>query len=261
MKGKDKNWKKEWIMVEGEWGQDYFIAGEEKHLPTHSVGESTWKKRGEVSLPKESTKILQKIKDKDYDPLGRRGDPFDQHRVDQVLKIPVPTTPVVNPSSPPKIAALKKEEGVKREFIPVGIHKLPTPSARPDSSSVSKLEARLGRSQVPDKGKGVMKAHKPPASMVKEPPALSDAEVIEAFRRRCPCGGPTSLSLVPASDVMARGSASVAEKELRLLEKRKGDVEVQLKQLERAMVHLTAGKRKVDKTMAGVADQAALLEA
>ncbi|KAK0584719.1 hypothetical protein LWI29_017592 [Acer saccharum] len=90
-KGKDKNWKKEWIVVEWEWGQDYFIAGEEKRLPNQFVGELTWKKRGEMSLPKESKKILQKIKDKDYDPLGRGGDPFDQHQVDQILKIPVPT--------------------------------------------------------------------------------------------------------------------------------------------------------------------------
>ncbi|KAK0575164.1 hypothetical protein LWI29_034859 [Acer saccharum] len=113
------------------------------------------------------------------------------------------------------------------------------------SSSVSKLEARLSRKQgkpsipvspsstrvscstssktasafgsirpikaVSDKGMGVIKAHKTPAPMVKEPPTLNDAEVVEAFRYYCSGGGLTSLSLTFASDVVARGFASVAE--------------------------------------------------
>ncbi|KAI9153635.1 hypothetical protein LWI28_014275 [Acer negundo] len=47
------------------------------------------------TIPEEPRKIFQRIKDKKYDPLDRCGDPFNQHRVDLVLKVsaPSPSTP------------------------------------------------------------------------------------------------------------------------------------------------------------------------
>ncbi|KAK1565347.1 hypothetical protein Q3G72_024542 [Acer saccharum] len=167
-----------------------FVEKKEKNVHTQFVREANWKKRGEVSLPEESRKILQKIKDEKYDPLGRGGDRFHQHQVDLVLKIYAPSP---------------------------GIPKLPIPSARPGSSNVLELEAQLGHSQgkpsVPTspspawvsyssssktdstssfarlakftlyKGKRILKAPKVPASKEKEPPALIEKEVVEAFRR------------------------------------------------------------------------------
>ncbi|KAK4853113.1 hypothetical protein QYF36_004001 [Acer negundo] len=40
-KGKDGDWKRELIFVEGEWGKDTFIAGEERSVPTQFVGRRT----------------------------------------------------------------------------------------------------------------------------------------------------------------------------------------------------------------------------
>ncbi|TXG67999.1 hypothetical protein EZV62_009274 [Acer yangbiense] len=115
-----------------------------------------------------------------------------------------------------------------------------------------------------DKGKSVLKVQKVSAPKEKEPPALSDADVVEAFRCYCPGRGLSSLSLIPTLDVVARGSLSVAEgfkcflaleqlavsfhEELHLAEKWRADAEAQLKQIKHAMVHLSTEKRKTDET-------------
>ncbi|KAK1555147.1 hypothetical protein Q3G72_022474 [Acer saccharum] len=148
---------------------------------------------------------------------------------------------------PQKLIEVKKEEGVKRKFVPIGIPKLHIPSARPSSSSILELEAQLGRSQgkpgvlaslsparvsyttsskiastsgsarlaksTLDKGKGVLKAPKVPTFKEREPPALSEEE-----------------------------------EELRQSERRRAEAEAQLKHVEVVMVHLVTEKRKVEKS-------------
>ncbi|KAK1581651.1 hypothetical protein Q3G72_007698 [Acer saccharum] len=114
-----------------------------------------------------------------------------------------------------------------------------------------------------DKGKSVLKVQKVSAPKEKEPPALSDADVVEAFRRYCPGRDLSSLSLIPALDVAARGlqvlpgfgaigcliSGGVAPC---------SDAEAQLKQIEHAMVHLSTEKLKADETQAAMAGQVVL---
>ncbi|KAK4854407.1 hypothetical protein QYF36_023415 [Acer negundo] len=194
-KGKDGDWKSEWIVIEGKWGQDCFIAGE-----------SNWKKQGDVSLPEESRKILQRIKDKKYNPLGRGGDPFNQYLVHQILKISAPShgyqasdlfqivhsvTKLTLPHSP-RLIEVKKEEGSKQWSVPVRIPKLPILSIFSAKLSILELETWLGHGQassILDKGKGPLKAFNIPAFKEKEPPTFSEEEVVEAFRSICPGRG------------------------------------------------------------------------
>ncbi|KAK0600685.1 hypothetical protein LWI29_017436 [Acer saccharum] len=117
----------------------------------------------------------------------------------------------------------------------------------------------------------VLKVQKVSAPKEKEPPALSDADVVEAFRRYCPGRGLSSLSLIPALDVAARGPLSVAEVWLQVLPgfgaigclisggvAPCSDAEAQLKQIEHAMVHLSTEKLKADETQAAMAGQVVL---
>ncbi|KAK4841478.1 hypothetical protein QYF36_005120 [Acer negundo] len=142
-----------------------------------------------------------------------------------------------------KLAKVKKEEGSKHRLIPVGILKLPLASSQLGSSSVLELKARLGydcgkpsilaslspahasgstslktasASIYPskpslDKGKGILKFNKAPVPKEKEVLALSDEKVVVVFKCCCPGGGVASLSLTPTSEVVAKGSAIVAE--------------------------------------------------
>ncbi|KAI9181677.1 hypothetical protein LWI28_017444 [Acer negundo] len=220
-------------------------------------GDVDEKKRGDVSLSEESRKILQRIKDKKYDPLSRGGDPFNQHRVDQVLRIfalsPVScvsyqagdlsqdaldaTKPA--PPHPPKLTEVKKEEESKHRSILVGILKLLTHPMYPNKPSVLELEARLGRCQgksgVPASPSSA-RAFKIPVSKDGEPLAFSEDEVVKTFRCICPGGGLSSLSLIHALEVASRGMFSVVEVEL-------------------ALVHLSTEKRKAEETQVAMAGQ------
>ncbi|KAK1570684.1 hypothetical protein Q3G72_005740 [Acer saccharum] len=175
---------------------------------------------------------------------------------------------------------LKKKEGAKRPFIPMGILKLSTLSARPSSSSVLDLEARLGRSQgksgVPasssharvscstsSKTASVLCSARPPKS------ALDKGKRIQKVHNApLLSGGLASLSLAPSPDVVAKGSTSVVEfflaleqlvvsfqEELRLSKRKRVDVEAQLKQVKHAIVHLSSEKLKVEQSQAAMAGQ------
>ncbi|KAK4853504.1 hypothetical protein QYF36_010241 [Acer negundo] len=311
-KGKDGDWKSEWIVVESEWGQDCFITREEKSVRTQFVGESNWKKRGDVSLLEESRRILQRIKDK-YTPFTNyfvqlfcyswflaRAYSFAQSCQSLVscacyqASDPFQTATKLTLPRPLRVIKVKKEEGLKQRSVPVGIPRLLIPPAHSTKPSVLELEARLGRDQgkvgVPtslsparvsystssktasafgsirsastalDKGKGVLKALKVPASMEREPPVLSEEEVVEAFRCIYPRGRLSSLSLTPALEgfkcFLALEHLVVSfHEELRVSERRRADAKAQLKQAELAFVNLSAEKWGAEETQATMAGQ------
>ncbi|KAI9160274.1 hypothetical protein LWI28_006745 [Acer negundo] len=103
---------------------------------------------------------------------------------------------MLTPPCPLKLIEVKKEKGLKHWSVPVGIPKLPTPSARPTKPSVLELKARPLKFLLLKK---------------KKPLALSEKEVVEAFRRFYPSGRLASLSLTPALEVTAKGSFSIIE--------------------------------------------------
>ncbi|KAI9174522.1 hypothetical protein LWI28_018538 [Acer negundo] len=221
------------------------------------------KKQGEVSLPEESRKILQRIKDKKYNPLGRGGDPFNQYLVHQILKISAPShgyqasdlfqivhsvTKLTLPHSP-RLIEVKKEEGSKQWSVPVRIPKLPIPSIFSAKLSVLELETWLGHGQ----GKGPLKAFNIPAFKEKEPPTFSEEEpwwALVAILCNSECYGQGFKCFLTLEQLVV-----YFKEELHVFKRMRVDVEAHLKHTELALVHLSTEKQMVEETQAGMAEQ------